>query len=149
MLVVLAGLAKAGDTPEQVKANITTAREYAEEVVAQWKILQQEDEKKYKIESFNRHIQERQETLTRLTGKIESQKSAVAEFERIAKATLGENIEKPKTNRGQEILADLSYAKSALANLEDQFDQNQKTLAQLNKELLVTESELKKTETEK
>jgi len=135
VLVILAGLAKPGDTPEQIKVNIATAQEYAKAVTIQREQLKAEEYKAVRIKDLESKIQEAMESVLRKTEKIQAKKVMVAELERIAKVTIGESMAKPVTRRGQEILSDYNEAVISLQDLQARLKETEEYLARYQKDL--------------
>jgi uncharacterized coiled-coil protein SlyX len=117
-LGILSGLVKPGDTPEQIRVNIATAKEYAKEVERQWKQAADESEAAEDIKAAEYRLKDAESAVTDIEKKIEDLIAAVAEQRSIVEQ-MRINIENPKTKTGKEAVQSLRELESRLASLQE------------------------------
>lgn len=91
--LLVGGMAKAGDSPETIKENIVTAREYVAELQRQWSEEEKEKNRLGEIKKSEERIEESRERLKRRLDKLKAYNAEVGELNALIRVSVPDGKE--------------------------------------------------------
>jgi hypothetical protein len=133
-LVILSGLARPGDTKDQIAANISTAKEYSKAVFQQWEVIQKKKTDLLQI----RHLGYLEESLKNVledkNKKLQVMKGKKEETLRFANSFI-EDLKNPATDYGRELVRELKSHEEVIALIEKDIENIKSELEEASKNL--------------